>query len=221
MFIVSYYESQSSADRIIMLLEAADRTEKLMWMSSIRAHILFADHSSKSTQESENTPANTVNAAEGAAQESGSDAASSKAKSINSDWTKYQIFLSMNEEIVMLRVLNKPNPIGIPYRRLVILTSFHRLLYIEPNTLDVKGEISLSSVNAVNKVSEVICKYIYIYISVEWIDFNWMDVMLITRSMKTPLPYCATTLECINLLMNKDVILGFNPLPAFFKLKSN
>ena len=54
---------------------------------------------------------------------------------------KWKKVLKVNELIVETGLVNKPNPIGMAYKRQLILTDTPRLFYIDPKTMDVKGEV--------------------------------------------------------------------------------
>ena len=49
--------------------------------------------------------------------------------------------LSTTERIVLCGLVNKPNPMGATLMRQLILTSHKRLLYVDPASMELKGEI--------------------------------------------------------------------------------
>ncbi len=65
------------------------------------------------------------------------------------------IFLKDDEELLLSGLATKPNPVGIQLMRELIWTSGRRLIYIDPKTLELKGEIKWLSNEPHPKVKQV------------------------------------------------------------------
>ncbi len=65
--------------------------------------------------------------------------------SVLDDKKRWAIFLQGGETLVMTGLAGKPNPMGIHLIRQLVLTSRKRLLYIDPKTMECKGEIAWTS----------------------------------------------------------------------------
>lgn len=61
--------------------------------------------------------------------------------SVVDDNKRWAIFLHPGEELVLAGLCGKPNPMGIHLTRQLVLTSRKRLAYIDPKTMELKGQI--------------------------------------------------------------------------------
>lgn len=60
------------------------------------------------------------------------------------------------ESIVLCGVVNKPNPVGKQMMRQLILTSAKRLIYVDVNTLELKGTIEWRTENGVEPFVKIV-----------------------------------------------------------------
>ena len=76
---------------------------------------------------------------------SSNDAAASSSRSKSQDealYGPYMKFIQPGERILAFGEVTKPNHIGFPHKRQLILTSKNRLFYCDPAKMEVKGEIT-------------------------------------------------------------------------------
>ena len=60
------------------------------------------------------------------------------------------------ESVVLCGLVNKPNPMGAPLMRELILTSHKRLVYVDTKTLEAKGEIDWKTENGVEPFMKIV-----------------------------------------------------------------
>jgi len=61
------------------------------------------------------------------------------------DDKRWMVFLNPGEELKYCGLTGKPNPVGIQHPRQLLLTSRKRFVYVDPKSLEVKGEIQWNS----------------------------------------------------------------------------
>lgn len=72
----------------------------------------------------------------------------------NEDANAWAVFLHFGEEIIATNLVNKPNPVGKPLMRQIILTNHRRLLYLDPAKMEILGSLDLTAPDrAVSNVS--------------------------------------------------------------------
>jgi hypothetical protein len=67
------------------------------------------------------------------------------------DPKRWMVFVNAakGESIVLCGLVNKPNPVGVPLLRQLILTSHKRLIYVDANSLELKGTIEWKKKKAI------------------------------------------------------------------------
>ena len=60
---------------------------------------------------------------------------------MNDEISTWTVFLRPGEKILESALIGKKNPMGIPLKRQLILTDTPRLFYVDPVSMEAKGEI--------------------------------------------------------------------------------
>jgi hypothetical protein len=70
---------------------------------------------------------------------------------VTNDPKRWMVFVNAakGESIVLCGLVNKPNPVGVPLLRQLILTSHKRLIYVDANSLELKGTIEWKKKKAI------------------------------------------------------------------------
>ncbi len=62
----------------------------------------------------------------------------------NEENNMWSVFAGKDSTIIATSLVNKPNPVGKPLMRQIILTSKRELLYVDPSTMEIKGTIDVT-----------------------------------------------------------------------------
>lgn len=124
-----------------LFIEAESIENKLNWISSIEAHTIY----SRAHKNIHNVSLqDTVEVEDG---ENESRLKSDMSENGFGDVNRFMVFLTSAEKLVLWGLVGKPNPVGIQLTRGLILTSEKRLIYFDPKTVELKGDIVLKPIN--------------------------------------------------------------------------
>lgn len=94
-------------------------------------------------------------------------------------WMVY-VDASLQETIVLCGLVNKPNPMGKQLLRELILTSRKRLIYVDSQSLEIKGEIDWVTENGVDHFVKIVSHYY----SITSLHSLFLFIRLFTASRK-------------------------------------
>lgn len=130
-----------------LIIEAPNAQQKDMWITALKSHIKYAKsmYFRLQFEKANNSSSINNNVSNSSSNNIIPSAASLSELSVEVK-QRFSIFLNKGnkEEMIYSSLVNKPNPMGLPLYRQLILTSKARLLYIDEKTMEQKGEVFLN-----------------------------------------------------------------------------